>query len=91
MPPLDHTIQTDDKLTPNAQDHKSLLSAGRTRGGEDNFSMQIKSVRPPDSADTHAIRVKPYQSDFGATKKMMQTMQMFAQSSEYTGKSQNPS
>jgi hypothetical protein len=45
-----------------------ILSAG------DNFSMQIKSVRPPDSADTNAItRGKPYQSDFGTNKKMMHT------------------
>jgi hypothetical protein len=58
--------------------------------------MQIKSVRPPDSADTTAVnRIKAYQSDFGGAKKMLNTQQMFAVSNEYYGGNktltQNPS
>ena len=64
---IENTNESQHKLTPHGQD-LGILSAG------DNFSMQIKSVRPPDSADTNAItRGKPYQSDFGTNKKMMHT------------------
>ena len=52
---IENTNESQQKLTPHGQDQKSILSAG------DNFSMQIKSVRPPDSADTNAInRGKTY-------------------------------
>ena len=52
---IENTNDSKQNLTPHGQDQKSILSAG------DNFSMQIKSVRPPDSADTNAFpRAKPY-------------------------------